>query len=248
MEFFVVLVSLFSGLVAGMGGPGGLPIISILYSFEDLTAAQVAGTSSTIFVFASSLASFIYYKSGDVDWNFAKYLAPISVFGTFLGSFVNSYISKPIFGLMISLIIFFVGLNVIYREYNELNAFYSLSIDKKLDKIILLLLGLAVGLIGGIFGVGGPAITVPVLLFLGVSGLEAIGVGLVQALFITSSTSINYFLRGDVNFDLLLIIGVPYVSSQILGWYLAHKINPKMLKVFLGLMLILMAPYILSTI
>lgn len=248
MVSVIILIGIFSGLIAGMGGPGGIPIISLLYSFEAVGTAEVAGTSSTIFFFASCLATLMYYRSGDINWTLVKYLAPISIIGTLIGSYINNYLPKSVFGYLISIIIFLIGANVVYREYKDVKPFYNLNLSKRSEKIGLLLLGLIVGVIGGLFGIGGPAITVPVLLFLGVSSLEAIGAGLTQGLVITSSTSINYLIREEINFDLFIILGIPFVLSQVIGWYIAHKINPKILKIFLGIMLIFTAPYLLTTI
>lgn len=83
---------------------------------------------------------------------------------------------------------------------------------------------------------------------MGVPALQAIGAGLVQGIFVTSSSAANYALSGDISPKLAIWIGVPYVVSQILGWYVAQNIDTKMLKIALGAMLAALGPYILTTV
>lgn len=243
-----VVVGVISGLIAGLGGPGGLPVISFLYSQTGLSTAEIAGTSSSIFFFATVFASIMYYLSGDVDWKLVVSLVPATLLGTTIGTRINPLISRQIFGLIVAVLITAIGLSVVYREINDIEPSIKVDYTQRNGIALISALSFFIGVIGGVFGIGGPSISIPLLIFLGVPALESIGAGLVQGVFITSSTAVNYAFSGDVNLNTVLIIGLPYILTQIAGWYIAQNIDSKKLKIFLSGMLALLGPYLLTTI
>ena len=247
ISIFLLMVAGFGGLIAGFGGPGGLPIIAYLYSFASLSTAEVAGTSSSIFVFATIFAISLYYISGDINLSIVWPLVPTTLIGTKLGVWANSFIPRKIFGILISFITISIGLTVVYRELKSLEPVYNLDYRSNFGKFLLGLLGVIVGFLGGVIGIGGPAISIPVLIFLGISPLLAIGAGLVQGFFVTASTATNYALSGNINFNLFIKIAPLYILSQAIGWYIAQKIDTRRLKVLIGSMLTIVGVYIVLT-
>lgn len=248
MSLSFVIVGIIGGLIAGLGGPGGLPVISLLYSQTSLSTAELAGTSSTIFVFATIFASSMYYYSGDINWRIIVPLIPSTLIGTTLGTRINPLVPRAIFGVAIAILITIIGISVAYREIKEFEPYIELNPNSRAGIIAISVLGLAVGVVGGIFGLGGPALSIPILIFLGFPALQAIGAGLVQGIFVTSSAATNYALSGNISSELAIWIGGPYVISQIVGWYTAQNIETGKLKIALGVMLAALGPYILTTV
>lgn len=248
MDLLFALVGALSGIVAGLGGPGGIPVIGLLYTYTDLSTAELAGTTSTIFFFATVSASLMYYYSGDVDLRTVLPLAPTTFIGTWIGTWLNGLVSRTGFGLMASTLIVLIGLNVVYREYKGLDPLLEPDLKNWSGRLTVAGIGLVVGLIGGMFGIGGPAISIPLLIFIGVPALEAVGAGLVQGILVTSSTALSYSLKDAISSELAIFIGVPYVLSQIVGWGIAQRVEARNLKIALGLMLALLGPYIYLTV
>lgn len=248
MKLIFIIVGILGGLIAGLGGPGGLPVIGLLYSRTSLTTAELAGTSSAIFVFASLFASSMYYYSGDINFKIVLPLIPSALVGTALGTRINPLIPRKVFGVAIAILVTSIGISVAYREIKDLEPYAELNPNSRAGIMAISVLGLAVGLVGGIFGIGGPALSIPMLIFFGFPALQAIGAGLVQGIFVTSSTATNYVLSGDISSELAALIGVPYVMSQIAGWYTAQNIETRKLKIALGGMLAALGPYILTTV
>lgn len=242
-----VVVGVVGGFIAGLGGPGGLPVIALFYAHTALSTAELAGTTSTIFVFATIFASAMYHYSGDMDWRIILPLLPTTLLGTAVGTRINPYIPRDIFGVLVAILIVIIGLNVVYREFHELEPLIPVQVETWRGVSMIATIGLIVGIIGGMFGIGGPALSIPALIFLGVPALNAIGAGLVQGIFVTASTSLNYASQGAVSVSLVVLVGAPYVLSQIGGWYVAQRIDTRRLKIALGGMLALLGPYLLTS-
>lgn len=243
-----ILTGIIGGFIAGLGGPGGLPVIGLFYSHTGLSTAGMAGTTSSIFFFATVFASSMYYYSGDVNWKLVLPLIPATLIGTAAGARLNFLLSRQVFGIFVSLLVMVIGAAIVFREYKGLKPVIEVDYTTREGKAVISIIGLAVGIVGGAFGVGGPALSIPLLIFTGVPALQAIGAGLVQGIFVTSSTAINYIFRGEIAVDLVLLVGFPYLFSQIAGWYLAQNIQTRSLKIALGGMLVLLGPYLLVSI
>lgn len=108
--------------------------------------------------------------------------------------------------------------------------------------IILLLVGLAAGILSGMVGVGGGIIIVPALVyFVGLSQHAAQGTSLALMLPpIGILAAMNYYKNGMLNIKYALIIAIAFV----IGGYIGSKISityiseAMMKKVFGGIMLI----------
>ena len=74
---------------------------------------------------------------------------------------------------------------------------------------VLLGLGLAVGVLSGMFGIGGGFITTPMLIFLGVPPAVAVGTGTSQVVASSVSGALGHWSRGNIDLKMgsLLILG-----------------------------------------
>jgi len=111
-------------------------------------------------------------------------------------------------------------------------------------KFVYLLLGIILGAFSGLLGVGGPVIAVPALVIVGVPMLYAVAAAQVQSIFIAVFSATGYFVQGQISLSLAVLVGLPLAAGVMLGWKVAHLINPDRLKSFLEGVLILIAPYL----
>lgn len=108
---------------------------------------------------------------------------------------------------------------------------------------ILIIIGLAAGILSGLIGVGGGIIIVPALVFfLGLSQKEASG----TSLFILSMPVVilgvmNYWKAGQVNWKYGLIIAGTFLIGGYVGSKFAAKINPAVIKVIFGVIMLYVA-------
>lgn len=78
-----------------------------------------------------------------------------------------------------------------------------------LDFVLLLALGYSVGVMSGMFGVGGGFVMTPALMFLGVPSLVAVGTGALQVVASSVAGTLRHWWQGNVDLllGLLLIFG-----------------------------------------
>jgi len=68
--------------------------------------------------------------------------------------------------------------------------------------------------------------------------LLAVAAAQVQSIFIATFAASGYFLQGNVSVPLAVVIGVPLLLGVVIGWRVAHIVDPERLKVGLGVVLL----------
>lgn len=107
--------------------------------------------------------------------------------------------------------------------------------------IILLLVGLAAGILGGMMGVGGGVIVIPALMFfLGLTQKEANATSVAFMLAPTGLLAfINYYKAGLVNIKYAAILALAFFVGAYFGSAWAIKMPIDTLKKLFGVLLIL---------
>lgn len=104
----------------------------------------------------------------------------------------------------------------------------------------MIAIGVAVGLPGGLLGVGGPVLAVPLLVVLGVPMLMAVALSQVQSVFISGMATFGYSLQGAVNWSLAVFLTIPLIVGTVAGWYFAQRIRVNRLTIALSLVLVVL--------
>jgi uncharacterized membrane protein YfcA len=106
--------------------------------------------------------------------------------------------------------------------------------------MILVLVGLAAGILSGLVGVGGGIIIVPALVFfLGFSQHEAQGTSLGLLLLPVGILAVmNYYNKGHIDVRIVLIMSAAFVAGGFLGSKMALIIPQEMLKKIFAIVLL----------
>jgi len=109
--------------------------------------------------------------------------------------------------------------------------------------IMLLLVGLAAGILGGMVGIGGGIIIVPALIyFMGFSQLSAQGTSLALLMFPVGILGvIQYYKQGHVDFSIVIILALGFVMGSFLGSKISLSIPQDLVKKFFAILLIVIA-------
>ncbi|RYG31397.1 MAG: sulfite exporter TauE/SafE family protein, partial [Chitinophagaceae bacterium] len=108
--------------------------------------------------------------------------------------------------------------------------------------LILLLIGLAAGILGGLVGVGGGIIIVPALIyFLGMSQFQAQGTSLALILLPVGILAVmQYYKHGQIDFRYVGLLAVGFVVGGYVGSKISLSLPEETVKkIFASLMLIL---------
>ncbi len=109
--------------------------------------------------------------------------------------------------------------------------------------VILILIGIAAGLLSGMVGVGGGIIMVPLFVFLlGYSQHGAQGMSLAVMLPpVTFLAVYNYHKTGELDWKMALIVSVSFILAGYFGSKFAMKINEVLLKKIFGFIMLFVA-------
>ena len=224
------LIALFATSIGSLVGLGGdLLIIPFLLSLGIPKA--LISVNVDLSMFSMSLISTIIYgkrKQGDFKTSILFALGIIP--GASLGVFINSKITIPIFNVVfISLVGFLL---------------FVMLIKDKLPKIILPqytkpLVGLCIGVISGLFGIGGAILLVPILLVLyGLCCKKAAATTMYLVFISTVVTISNYIFRGYTNFSYAIWMIPGAILGSIIGTYFNKKVSHKFIDITFKLLLV----------
>lgn len=98
--------------------------------------------------------------------------------------------------------------------------------------------GLAAGLLGGLFGIGGGLVLVPALLLIGLERHRAHATSLAGIILIGLSGAFSLSVADSVRWDVGLTIGIGGVVGSILGASIMHRMSVRGLTAAFGLVLL----------
>jgi uncharacterized membrane protein YfcA len=171
----------FIGSVLGLGG--GVVIVPALYYLSPfvietpLSIAQAVGTSMTVIVFSSFFSLIKFYSQQRVDVRAALLFFATSGPMTIVGSMWTSAFQPATFELLFGIFLLVMAgliasrhwlrpLNINWRVKREYTDTHGHVHRYQYGVWPILLIGVCVGLVSGLFGIGGGALMVPLMLIL----------------------------------------------------------------------------------
>jgi hypothetical protein len=236
------------GLIAGIGitavGPGGVLATVGLFALTGLSPAQVAGTALVTHIATGALGTAAYTRSGQLRQREtrrqAAILAGVAVLGAPLGVAVNAVVSGRIFGLLLGVFVALVAVLVWYRDRHA----DPTATAKQLPTPVVCAVGFTVAAAGGMFGIGGPLLAVPLLVAFGVPVLTALAAAQAQSVVIAGVGSLGYLTQHAIDWPLAALVGIPELAGVLIGWAIAHALPTRTLKYVLIAVLFGLAPYL----
>ncbi len=232
------LVGLAAGFLSGLFGVGGgILLVPALVMLLHLPQRMASGTSLAA-VLPISVASLVSYTlSGSVDWWVALFVTIGAVSGALLGTYLLQVLPLKVVG---------VGF-VVLLVLTAIRLFIPLEADGRaqltaLTAVLLVLLGVAIGVLAGLFGVGGGVVLVPALVVLwSISPVIAKGTSL--AVVVPTAIVGTMRNRANRNADLRLaaIVGVAGIVSAVVGAEFAQAMDDRLSNVLFAILLVVVS-------
>ena len=224
-----LLLGLVLGTVGGLFGIGGglvaIPALGVLFGLDQQLAQ---GTALVMVVPNVVLALWRYNQRNRIEPKHALLLSACGFVCAWLASLYAVELHAE------SMRLAFVGFLVVLAVYNLARLFMrNTPVSKELRHPWpwLGVLGGAAGALGGLFGVGGAVLAVPVLTnVFGAGQLVAQGLSLALALPSTGVTLLTYALHDHVDWAMGLPLAVGGLLSISWGVKLAHALPEKVLR------------------
>ena len=248
MIFIILGIGLFAGILSGLFGIGGgvviVPLLIFLAGFSQIEAngASLAGLLLPV----GLLAVITYHKKKLIDIKASALIALGLIIGSYFGSILAidlpALILKRAYGIFL--------IYVSYRFISPLTFFkkpqhheHKKAIKPVIKYSAVLITGIVAGFASGLFGIGGAAIIIPVLVgILGYEQKNAGGTSLGALLLPVGLPGvIAYYNAGHINLLLGAMLALGLLVGAFFGAKLALRLPSKIVKQLYGFLLLIIA-------
>lgn len=158
-----------------------------------------------------------------------------ALLGTPLGVLVNSHVSTAAFGPALGVCVAAIGALVYLRERQP-------ATRPPGGRSLVAVIGFGVAVASGLFGLGGPLLSVPLMIITGTPMLTALAAAQVQSIAIAGTGTIGYLLQGTISWPFAILVGVPELIGVLIGWKIAHNLPTHRLRYGLAIAIAVLGP------
>lgn len=211
-------VGILIGILAAMFGLGGGFLVVPTLNFLGVEIHHAVGTSSASVVFTSLSSTIAYHRQRRIHYKAGLLIASTAVPGAYIGAWSTSYISPAQLKVIFGVVLLLVAIRI-YRKKSAEPGEVKLE-DVKLDYRLIPIGGFTAGIASGLLGIGGGAINVPFLTYLGLPIHYAVATSSFAIVFTATSGALKHYMMGNIEADWLLLL----VPGLIIGAQLGAKI------------------------
>lgn len=231
-------VGLLGGVASGLFGiGGGILMVPLLLLVVPGTGFKEAKAASLVVVTASSLVAVLAHRRrGSADLRTGLLLGAPGVAGAILAARFAEGVSDRALTVAFGGVLVVVGAHLLVSRVPR-----GHSLSRGARATVLVSTGFVAGALAGLFGIGGGAVVVPALAFLGVGMHLAVGTSLVAVGINAAATTATHVALGYL--PTLLALGVPLALGAVpggeAGARLAHRLPAARLQRAFGAFLVL---------
>jgi uncharacterized membrane protein YfcA len=167
-------------------------------------------------------------------------------FGGFIGALLSGDIAYGLSDKTLELIFLAFATFALLRLFFKTQEHKD---QKSVNKILLVMIGIVLGAVSMTIGVGGSIILVPILVgFLHVPLKKAISAGLFFVVFSSISGLISHALKGHIDYENGIIIGLASLIGVYIGIHLKDTVNAVVQKRMLVVFYMIVVLYLIQRI
>lgn len=249
---FVVLVTFFAGMGAGLGtgfaGMSAAAVISpMLITFLNMDPYMAVGIALSSDVLASAVSAYTYKKNGNLDVKNGVIMMITVLIFTVVGSYISSLIPSQTMGSFSVFMTFLLGIKFIVRPVMTTKESME-AIDPKKRVKQSILCGVLIGFICGFIGAGGGMMMLLILTtVLGYELKTAVGTSVFIMTFTALTGAVSHFsIGGSPDYVVMgLCILFTFIWARIAAKF-ANKATPKTLNRLTGIVLVVLGVVVMG--
>lgn len=234
MSLWLLSVALLVGLSIGAVGIGGILLIPAVGLLTTLPLQAAMATSLFTFIFTGMAGTVLFQRRGSIDWRLTWPLCAGGLLFGIVGSWANARLDAAPLSLILASLIVLAGVYTLLGGRRSAGAPFDGR--PRAQRWLLFAIGAITGFGSGLTGVGGPALSVPMMVLLGFPTLGAIGASQVIQILASVSGSAGFLMRGIVDLRLAVLLTVFEVVGVWFGVLLAHRVDARWLRGFVGVL------------
>lgn len=247
------LIGILAALVGSMMGLGGgivlVPTLLLLHyhteSFTWATSEVIVGISLFVMIFTALSATISYGKKGQIDYRTGLLFAVGSIPGGMIGSWLSQFIAGKLFAILFGCLMLFLTLLMIFLpSENARSNWLSRRLQQRLGRgnirvitlagqtytykvppLFTILLAIGIGVMSGLFGIGGGIFLVPMMMMLfHIPAHIATATSMFTILFISLASTSTHVWLGHLVWGYALV----FVPGAWIGAKLGAQINQRL--------------------
>lgn len=191
-------------------------------------------TALFTFMFTGITGTIMFQRRGSIDWRVTRPVLTGAVVFAFVGAWVNSLTGPGALALILGGIIIFAGVYTLAAWHGIPQP--ALARRPRAQSALLLALGSLAGFGSGLTGVGGPALSVPLMVLCGFPALTSIGTSQVIQIVAAASGTLGNLRYGSIDFQVAATVTVLEIAGVLLGARIVHAVNADALRRFVAVL------------
>ena len=236
---YAVIFAFAIAFIFSMFGQGGGSVYSPLLLTLGFAILLSTSTSLVLNLITSLSAGYIFYKKKMIDYKTSLIFAPGISLGAFAGGALSKSFNTTVLMWLFVAFLVGVGARMIYSYWEKGKVEEYQPLQLSTGKIVLIaVFGAAVGFLAGLLGVGGGIFVVPFMVYILKSPTKiAAGSSHLIISFSALAGILGHATSHKFDLPLILVTGIAVLIGGNLGARVSMKINTKMIKAGLGLIM-----------
>lgn len=229
----------FAGALIGCIGIGGVVLVPLLVYFGNVDIKLAISAAMFAYIISGLVGTFIYAQSKSIQWSMALILfigaAPGALMGSWLVAVTHADFLKALIGIL-----------AILSGIQTLRGGAKADHDDAppLGNTPLIGIGAVTGILSSLTGTGGPLVLVPLLMWLRLPVLIAIGLSQAIQLPIASFATAANLMAGNFNWIIAIGLAIGISSGSLIGAKVAHRLPTAFLKIIVAVVLTIVGGFL----
>lgn len=230
-----------AGLIGGYLGVGGgtilIPYLTLVTGLDIKAAVPVSLAGVAVNSLASSTA---YLRMGMVDFELVIVLSVFMVMGNIIGSTISSIVSPELITLLFAITLLYTAGTLLKGRHDS--AVLDFGVNRRHAILLSIPFTLAIGSLGGLVGLGGAELLIPLLYLLIAQPMStARGTASFSVGFSATAALAVYLTKGVVPLDDIAPVVVGIVLGGRLGASFGTRAKPLAVRAAFSVMLVYLA-------
>ena len=224
------------GLIVGMTGIGGILAIPGMIVLADIAPHVAIATSLASFFLLAIISTVNFRMMGVLDRSIWLPLCAGALPSSLVGAWGNAFLPASLLLFLLGLIIILAGVGALHTW----KALAGLSLAESRHKSLgIACVGAFAGVMAGLTGAGGPVLSIPILIALGIPPFPAMVSGMPLQLTTSFFGSKGNALHGLIDWSILLPLSVTIATGVVISNRLVKYVPAKVLKTTIGVLCLL---------
>lgn len=230
-----------SGLLIGCVGIGGVILVPLLAYAGGVPIHTAIAAAMFAYLVSGAVGTFVFASNKSIRWDMTSWMWAGAMPAAFAGALAASYTAGWVLELCIGLLTAASGLNSLIGPKTDENA-----PPRVLPRPALLVIGAVTGFASSLTGTGGPLVLIPILMWLQVPVLAAIGLSQAIQLPIAVLATGGNILAGTLDVVLGCCLGAGISIGTWGGAKLAHVLPRAVLRLIVSGLLVIIGTLIVG--